>query len=93
MFNDWNWGSYLALQGEKVFIDSRGDLYTEMYTKDVTILKDYLNIELNYKEVIKKYNINMFFVKANSPLSTILSIDNDFEPIYNDDVACVYVKK
>ena len=93
MFNDWNWGSYLALQGEKVFIDSRGDLYTEMYTKDVTILKDYLNIELNYKEVIKKYNINMFFVKANSPLSTILSIDNDFTPIYNDDVACVYVKK
>ena len=81
------------LNDEKVFIDSRLDLYTEDYNKGVNVFKDYLNIELKYKEIIEKYNINMFMVKANTSLTTILSIDNDFERVYKDDVAEVYIKK
>jgi len=93
VFNEYTWGSYLELNNEKVFIDSRLDLYTEEYNKDVTVFKDYLNIELKYKEIIEKYNINMFFIKSNTALETILSVDSDFEEVYNDDVACVYIKK
>jgi len=93
VFNEYSWGSYLMLNNQQVFIDSRLDLYTEEYNKDVTVFKDYLNIELKYKEIIDKYNINMFFIKSNTPLSTILSVDNDFEEIYSDDVASVYIKK
>jgi len=93
VFNEYSWGSYLMLNNQQVFIDSRLDLYTEEYNKDVTVFKDYLNIELKYKEIIDKYNINIFFIKSNTPLSTILSVDNDFEEIYSDDVASVYIKK
>lgn len=93
IFNEYAWGSYLELNNEKVFIDSRLDLYTEEYNEGVTVFKDYLNINLEYKEIIEKYDINMLFIKSNTALSTILSVDNDFEEIYKDDVACVYIKK
>lgn len=93
VFNEYSWGSYLMLNNQKVFIDSRLDLYTEEYNKGVTVFKDYLNSNLKYKEVIEKYNINMFFIKSNTALATILAVDNDFKQVYSDDVACVYIKK
>lgn len=93
VFNEYAWGSYLELNNEKVFIDSRLDLYTEEYNEGVTVFKDYLNINLKYKEIIEKYDINMFFIKSNTALATILSVDSEFEEVYKDDVACVYIKK
>lgn len=93
MFNEYSWGSYFMLDNQKVFIDSRLDLYTEEYNKGVTVFKDYLNINLDYKEIIEKYDINMFFIKSNTPLATILKVDNEFEEVYSDDVASVYIKK
>lgn len=93
VFNEYAWGSYFMLDNQKVFIDSRLDLYTEEYNKGVTVFKDYLNIQLDYKEIIEKYDINMFFIKSNTALATILSVDNEFEQVYTDDVTSVYIKK
>jgi hypothetical protein len=92
MFNDDEFGDYIiyAVWPEyKVFVDGRSDMY------GVDIIKEYMKvyrIKPGWDEVIKKYNINWMIHNANSVLSMFLMERDDWELIYADKVANIFVK-
>jgi len=96
IFNEYAWGSYLMLNNIKVFIDSRCDLYTKEYNKDVTVAEDYmktLNCRVDYDETVDKYKIKYFLISEERPLFVMLSKDNNYEIIYQDSTASIFRKK
>ena len=92
IFNDYNYGSYLMYRNIPVFIDSRADLYLPEFNKGVTIFDDYIDIEYNYQEVFKKYEITHVLVNNNSLLNNILNLDINYNKIYEDDYFILYVR-
>jgi len=92
MFDDDEFGDYIiyaAWPKYKVFFDGRSDMY------GVDIMKEYikvLRIKPGWDEVIKKYNIKWTIHNANSVLSMFLMERDDWELIYADEVANIFVK-
>ena len=92
VFNHYNWGAYLMLNNIKVYMDSRCDLYTKEYSK-TDIADDYnklMGCDKDYKEIIQKYDINIFVIPVDASLATLLEENDEFEKIYTDELAVVY---
>lgn len=99
IFNDYNYGSYILLQGIPVFIDSRADLYTPEFNGKYNekthkysgndVFQDYLNVSgigVYFKDSFESYKITHVLVKSNSKLSMLLSKDSEYaEEIYKKD--------
>ncbi len=96
LYNEYNWGAYLMLNGIKPFIDSRCDLYTSEYNEGVTVADDCNKISRlseGYKEAMEKYNFNTYLVMTDGLTRIVLDADETFEIIYTDDTATLYQKK
>lgn len=95
IYNEYEWGSYLMLNGIKVFIDSRCDMYTKEYN-NTQVADDWKKIyecKKTYKEIIEKYNITTFIIRTESPLATLLNENEDFKLKFSDDVVVIYSSK
>jgi len=92
MYDNDEFGDYIiyaAWPQYKVFFDGRSDMY------GVDRMKEYqkvLSIKPGWDEVLKKYNMNWVIYNANSPLSMFLVERDDWELIYADKVANIFVK-
>jgi len=97
-FNDYNYGSYILLQGIPVFIDSRADLYAPEFNGEYNtitkkydgkdIFSDYLSISavnVNYNEKFNDYGITHILVKSDSRLALVLNADDGYVKIYGSD--------
>lgn len=95
IYNQFNYGSYLELNGIKVFMDSRSGIYCEEFTNGSTIMIDYINIEdgvVNYKEVFENYGITHVMLTNDSLINQYIYYDSDYECIYQDDNFVLYEK-
>lgn len=93
IFNEYIWGSLLMMNDMKVFIDSRCDLYTPEYNPGVNIANDYLatiSCSENYKELLKKYDIDWILVGKDSAISKNMTTENEYQKEYEDDTAVIY---
>ncbi len=94
MLNDYGWGGYLIWASgpeHKVFIDGRADIY-----EYAGVLSDYMKITLMDPEAVRllrKYGIESCLVTRKAPLATLLSALPDWERIYSDELAALYVHK
>jgi hypothetical protein len=92
MFANDEFGDYIiyaAWPQYKVFVDGRSDMY------GVDIMKEYLkvvSIKPGWDEVLKKYDVKWIIFNANSALSLFLMERDDWELIYADQVANIFVK-
>lgn len=92
LYNQFNYGSYLELNGIPVFVDSRSGIYCEEFN-DTTVMKDYINIEdgyLNYKEVFNKYEITHVLLYNTCAINQYIFYDDNYELIYQDDIFSIY---
>ncbi len=95
IYNHFNFGSYLELNKIKVFIDSRAELYTVQFNKDITILNDWQNIingEVDYKEIFEKYNITHALLYNTELINFYIDDDPNWKIIYQDDCFSLYEK-
>ena len=72
-----------------MFIDGRADMYNEF-------LKNYydvVDIKPEWKDVLKKFDIDWMLITANSSLSVLLLESEDWHLIYADKVANIFVRK
>jgi len=94
IFNHYNYGSYLLLRDIPVFIDSRADLYTKQFSGfDYDIFDDYSFIHNNYQEKFEFYGItHVLLYKKTNALYTLLSVDNNYKLIYEDEYFVFYEK-
>lgn len=99
IYNNYAEGSYLILAGVPDFIDSRCDLFTAEFNKELEkgadIFADCMLVQetKEYKKVFEKYNINACLINKNMFYLDELETDEEFENVYEDDNFIVYVKK
>ena len=96
LWTNFNWGSYLELNGIKVFLDSRSGMYTEQENKGVTVLEDWLDAtsgKVDYEKIFEKYNINYALVNNSELINIYISKDENYKLIYQDNFFSLYKKR
>jgi hypothetical protein len=91
MLNNYSFGGYLLGTGRKVFIDGRGDLFERS-----NVLADMITlaqIKPGALRVLDRYAISSCLLLKDEPLSAVLSASQDWERIYEDETATVFVRK
>jgi len=92
LFNAYHFGGYLIYKGfpkEGVFVDGRADMYDEF-------LKNYFDIvdlKPEWKEILDRFDIAWMMITANSSLSVLLLETGNWNLVYADKVANVFVRK
>lgn len=93
MFNNYNFGGYLVWSrgpDHKVFIDGRGDVYERG-----GVLADYVRIaglKPDAFDLLRRYRIQSCLLKRDEALATALSNSADWQRIYLDDLAAIFVR-
>jgi hypothetical protein len=91
IYNEYKWGGYLIFNcypQKKVFVDGRAEVY-----KRKGILNDYFviwNASSNWESLRKKYNITLFLLDKEAPLSKVLKERKDFRLIGEDLVSYLF---
>jgi hypothetical protein len=92
MFSSDEFGDYLiftAWPAYRVFMDGRSDMYGEKYGRDYLRVA---NAQRGWKEVFEKYNITWVLFDTESPLTAALQEQADWQPIYSDRTATLFLK-
>lgn len=86
MFNDLNWGGYLAwnLHPQKTFVDSVADVTGEV-TMDYEII---LTTSQGWETLLDQYDIEWMILESDSPLARAL-LDRQWEILYEDETAII----
>jgi len=93
LFNPYNWGGYLiwSLYPEyRVFVDGRTDLYGDR------LLRRYLTVEFGregYREILDEHEVETVLTYAEGPLSIRLACSADWERVYEDGMAAIWVRR
>lgn len=93
LYNDYDFGSYILFRDIPVYIDSRSDLYTKQFNNKVDIFNESMEIADNYGVVFNKYKITHVLTYANTELSKILTVSDNYEKIYFDGAFKIFEVK
>lgn len=95
LYNDYDYGSYLILQGIPVFIDSRAELYNREFNDkiDETFFSRAMRVETNYENLFFQYNVTHALVHKYSMLNNLLKVDPRYNLIYEDTAYIIYELK
>lgn len=92
MFNSYNWGGYLIWHlypDYPVFIDGRTDLY------DDKLIREYVKVTLakpGWREVLDQYGVNWILIESDSILATFLAESDEWQSVYADTIATVFLR-
>ena len=89
MFNELNWGGYLALHlwpEQLTFIDSMADV-----TGDVT-MQYAITLANGWQDIFEQYNINWAIIERDSALARELEIRQQWHVLYQDDNSVILRK-
>jgi len=91
MFNELNWGGYLALHlwpEQLTFIDSMADV-----TGDVTMqYETAITLANGWQDIFEQYNINWAIIERDSALARELEIRQQWHVLYQDDNSVILRK-
>lgn len=91
IFNSYNWGGYLlfALPNYPVFVDGRTDLYGD------TFLTQYLQTAIGgdgWHDTLDNYGVNTVIIEKESGLARQLRSDAEWQEVYTDALASIFVR-
>jgi hypothetical protein len=92
MFNDDEFGDYMiyaAWPKYRVFMDGRSDMYGEKFGRDYLRIA---NVAPGWKQTLKKYDIRWIIFNTDSALTAAVKDQPDWQSIYSDPVATIFVK-
>ena len=95
IFNHFDFGSYLEYKGIKAFMDSRSEMYTKEFNKDVTLLEEWNNTSyglVHYNEIMEKYDITHALLYNDEVIAIYMTTDDNWNCIYKDNMFCIYEK-
>ena len=93
LYNAYHVGSYLLMKGIPVFIDSRCDLYTPEFNKDVVVFDDYMDVqygEITIFELLEKYDMTHVVISKEEVEYVYLKDDSRAEILYEDEYFAVF---
>ena len=92
MFNSYNWGGYLIWHlypDYPVFIDGRTDLYDDEF------IREYVKVTLakpGWREVLDRYEVNFILIESDSILAAFLAEGDEWQSVYDDAIATVFLR-
>lgn len=93
MFNNDEFGDYLIFSAwpqYKVFADGRSDMYGEKHGGPYLKVA---GVQPGWKEILHRYDISWVFFQTQTALSAALAEQRDWQPIYSDKIATIFVRK
>jgi len=93
MFNNDEFGDYLIFSAwpqYKVFADGRSDMYGRKH--GAPYLK-VAGVQPGWKEILDRYDISWIFFQTQTALSAALLEQPEWQPIYSDKLASIFVRK
>ena len=91
MFNDLNWGGYLALHlwpEQLTFIDSMADVTGEVTMQYETVI----TLADGWQNIFEQYNIEWAIIESKSPLAQALENEHHWRVLYEDNTAVILHK-
>ena len=91
MFNELNWGGYLALHlwpDQLTFVDSMADVTGKVTMQYETVI----TLGNGWQDIFKQYNIEWAIIESRSPLAQALENENHWQVLYRDDISVVLRK-
>ncbi len=85
------WGGYLIYRlypQIKVAVDDRHDLYGDEFLKSYLKM---MHVEPGWDEFLAQHSVRYVIVPKNSAVASILAEAPSWQPIYNDQVAVIFV--
>jgi hypothetical protein len=92
LFNEYDWGGYLSWWAPDipVYIDARADLFGDEF---IFHWNDICEGTADWKTEFERWGITKVLVSPSRPLSRELQLQPDWEMVYADDVAVLFIKK
>jgi hypothetical protein len=88
MFNELNWGGYLALHlwpGQLTFVDSMADTSGEVTMQYETVI----TLADGWQDIFKQHNIEWAIIESKSPLAQALENEYHWRVLYKDDTSII----
>ena len=89
IYNTYEWGGYLIWRRIPVFIDGRTELYGDDF------FRYYLQttrVQENWQRPLDEMNVDLALLRRSSALATVLQTSIDWQEVYSDDLARVFVR-
>lgn len=93
MFNNDEFGDYIifaAWPTYRVFIDGRSDMYRTAYIQPYMHVANALP---GWRKILDRFEIDWVFFNTHSPLTAALADDKEWQPIYSDNLATIFLRR
>ncbi|MCP5095643.1 MAG: hypothetical protein GY943_08840 [Chloroflexi bacterium] len=88
-YNSYNWGGYLIWRGIPVFVDGRADVYGDEF---LFYYLQAFEARSNWTEPLDEFDIAYVMMERGSSLNSILLATGDWQDVYSDDIAQIFVR-
>ena len=89
IYNTYEWGGYLIWRGIPVFIDGRTELYgNEFFLYYLQTIR----VAEKWQQPLDEMAVDLVLLRRNSALATVLQVSADWQEVYSDDLARVFVR-
>ena len=89
IYNTYEWGGYLIWRRIPVFIDGRTELYGDNF------FRYYLQttrVGEDWQQPLDEMAVDVALLRRSSALATVLQVSGDWQEVYSDDLARVFVR-
>ncbi|HRQ38751.1 MAG TPA: hypothetical protein PLD25_12660 [Chloroflexota bacterium] len=93
MFNEFHWGGYLLYRlwpEREVFMDAQTDFYGEALTREFIQIAD---AEAGWEERLAARDVQWVILPPTRPLAAWLSQSGEWDEVYRDDTAVIWVRQ
>jgi hypothetical protein len=93
IYNLYQWGGYLIWRlypKEDVFIDGRADVYGDKFIEEYL---EVYRVRKGWRDVLERYNVNSIIIEKDSTFATLLAESPDWQQVYADELAVVFIRK
>ena len=92
LFNKYNYGCFVELNGVKPFISSKEEICYRNNTEKLSDYIEIINNQSNYKKIFDEYKINFVLLNKEDSFNNYIREDNDFSLVYDDSYYSLYKK-
>jgi hypothetical protein len=89
-YNSYNWGGYLIWRGLPVFVDGRADVYGDPF---LFYYLQTFELDDNWQEPLDEYEVQYVLMEKGSKLTTLLQTSDQWQEVYADDLAKIFVRQ
>jgi hypothetical protein len=89
-YNSYNWGGYLIWRGLPVFVDGRADVYGDNF---LFYYLQTFEVRANWRQPLDEHDVVYVLIEPGSPLTAVLTLDEQWHSVYQDEIAQIFLRQ